>query len=200
MSTVDITLRVMKGNDGNLRQQLHVTTMTQINYLLSLLFIPFPFVLAADWPEFRGPTGQGLVDGSLPDQWSETENIAWKKAIPGNGWSSPVIVQGKIYLTTAVPVRGSASGDHLLRALCLDAKTGKELWSREVFRQEGRSAPRVHNKNSHASPTPICDGERLYVHFGHQGTACLDLEGKILWRNRDLRFQPVHGSGGSPIL
>src|SRR5262249_38284452 len=58
----------------------------------------------------------------------------------------------------------------------------------------------IHGKNSHASPTPLTDGQRLYVHFGHQGTACLDLDGKVLWRNTDLRYRPVHGNGGTPIL
>jgi outer membrane protein assembly factor BamB len=172
--------------------------MTQPHFARLLVPLLATTLLAADWPEFRGPTGQGHVpSGSLPTQWSESENIAWKQPVPGNGWSSPIIVQGKIYLTTAVPQGG---GDVSLRALCLDATSGKQHWSREVFRQEGRSSPRIHSKNSHASPTPICEADRLYVHFGHQGTACLDLEGKVLWRNRELRYSPVHGNGGSPVL
>ena len=90
--------------------------------------------------------------------------------------------------------------DQSLRALCLDAATGKIVWDVEVFREDSRTAPRIHAKNSHASPTPLCDGQHLYVHLGHQGTACLDLDGKLLWQNRSLRYQPVHGNGGSPIL
>src|SRR5262249_32531764 len=87
-----------------------------------------------------------------------------------------------------------------LRALCLDAETGKMLWDVEVLRQDGTTAPRIHAKNSHASPTPVTDGKRLYVHFGHQGTGCLDLSGKVLWRNTSPGYQPVHGNGGSPIV
>jgi outer membrane protein assembly factor BamB len=150
------------------------------------------------WPEFRGPTGQGLVpEGNLPTRWGPDKNVVWKQPIPGLGWSSPVVAGGRVYLTTAVAVEG---GDLSLRALCLDAATGKTVWDREVFRQEAAKAPAVHGKNSHASPTPLLDGDQLYVHFGHQGTACLDLAGKVLWRNRDLTYQPVHGNGGSPIL
>jgi outer membrane protein assembly factor BamB len=171
---------------------------------LSRLLLAFSVVAlsssarAGDWPEFRGPTGQGHAEGRLPTEWTATKNVTWKQAIPGTGWSSPVIQDGRIYLTTAVLTEGSA--DQSLRALCLDAKTGKVLWDVEVFRQDGSQAPRIHTKNSHASPTPIVAGKRLYVHFGHQGTACLDLDGKVLWRNDKLGYAPVHGSGGSPIL
>jgi outer membrane protein assembly factor BamB len=114
------------------------------------------------------------------------------------GWSSPVVAAGKVYLTTAESAAGS--DDLSLRALCLDAGTGKPLWNVEIFRQDAKTAPPIHSKNSHASPTPVVATGRLYVHFGHQGTACLDLEGKVLWRNRDLGYEPVHGNGGSPVL
>jgi outer membrane protein assembly factor BamB len=155
-------------------------------------------VRADDWPEFRGPTGQGLVEGGeLPLEWGKDKNVAWKQAIPGKGWSSPVVVGGRVYLTTAVPVEND---DQRLEALCLDAATGKILWEKEVFHQDGKNSPAVHSKNSHASPTPLVRGDRLFVHFGHQGTACLDLKGEVLWRNRSLRYAPVHGNGGSPIL
>jgi outer membrane protein assembly factor BamB len=110
------------------------------------------------------------------------------------------VVEGRVYLTTSTPEPNSAHADQSLEALCLDADTGKILWKTEVFRQDGASSPPIHGKNSHASPTPICAGGRLYVHFGHQGTACLDLKGRVLWRNSSLAYQPVHGNGGSPIL
>src|SRR5205823_699398 len=85
-----------------------------------------------NWPEFRGPTGQGLVaKGSLPTEWSTTRNVAWKQSIPGVGWSSPILYNGRIYLTTGVPVRDSPNNDQSLRALCLDAESGKILWDRE---------------------------------------------------------------------
>ena len=172
--------------------------MTHRIALLSVLLLTAA-ARAEDWPEFRGPTGQGHYAGKgLPIEWSTTKNVVWKEAIPGRGWSSPIVFDGRIYLTTAVPVEGSK--DQSLQALCLDAKTSKRIWQKEVFLQDGKKAPGIHKKNSHASPTPITDGKRLYVHFGHQGTACLDLDGKILWRNTELRYEPVHGNGGSPIL
>jgi outer membrane protein assembly factor BamB len=156
---------------------------------------------AEDWPEFRGPTGQGIVPkGSLPVEWSSAKNVAWKQPIPGSGWSSPIVYEGRVYLTTSVPPANGPDGDQSLDALCLDAGTGKILWQTEVFRQNGATAPKIHGKNSHASPTPLTDGKRLFVHFGHQGTACLDLAGKVLWRNTRLTYEPVHGNGGSPIL
>ncbi|MFL5244750.1 MAG: PQQ-binding-like beta-propeller repeat protein [Gemmataceae bacterium] len=156
---------------------------------------------ASDWPEFRGPTGQGvLTKGSLPTEWGSNKNVAWKQAIPGTGWSSPIVVSGRVYLTTAVPVAGAENGDLTLEALCLDAQSGKILWEKDVFQQDGKKSPRIHGKNSHASPTPLIVGDRLYVHFGHQGTACLDLEGKVIWQNREQTYKPVHGNGGSPIL
>lgn len=158
-------------------------------------------VWGEDWPEFRGPTGQGQVrEGKLPTEWSPTKNVVWKQALPGLGWSSPVVVADRVYLTTAVPIEKSAKNDQSLRALCVDAKTGKIIWNQEVFRQDGATAPRIHTKNSHASPTPLVDGKRIYVHFGHQGTACLDLAGKVLWRNSSFKYKPVHGNGGTLIL
>ncbi len=126
------------------------------------------------------------------------KNVVWKQAIPGKGWSSPVVAAGRIYLTSAVPIEGK-DGELSLQALCLDGATGKTLWSKEVFHEDA-SAPHIHSKNSHASPTALVRDDRLYVHFGHMGTACLDLNGAIQWRNNDLHYLPVHGNGGSPIL
>lgn len=155
---------------------------------------------ADDWPQFRGPTGQGLAStAKLPVKWSVTENVVWKQPLPGNGWSSPIVLGDRIYLTTGVVDPNKAPSDLSLRALCLDAASGKILWDTEVFEQNSKAA-RMHRKNSHASPTPLTDGKRLYVHFGHDGTAALDLRGTVLWKNADLRYNPVHGNGGSPIL
>jgi outer membrane protein assembly factor BamB len=154
---------------------------------------------ADSWPEFRGPAGEGRYNGTLPTEWGSDKNVAWKQEIPGKGWSSPVVVDGKVYVTTAAPI-GEKDGKELsLRALCLDAANGKTLWDKEVF-QEGPKAPGIHGKNSHASPTPLVRDGRVYVHFGHQGTASLDLDGKVIWTNNDLKYAPVHGNGGSPVL
>ena len=153
---------------------------------------------AGDWPEFRGPTGQGISTATgLPVEWSATNNVAWKVAVAGAGWSSPAISDGKIFLTTGVD---NANGGVSLRALALDAANGRTLWETEIFSATEASVQPIHAKNSPASPTPIVAGERVYVHFGHHGTACLDRAGKIIWRNNRLRYDPLHGNGGSPVL
>lgn len=153
---------------------------------------------AADWPQFRGPTGDGVSTAkSVPVEWSATEHVAWKQAVPGVGWSSPVLVGGKVYLTTAVGKDGEPIS---LRVLCLDANDGHTLWDTEVFRPEAAPAKEMHSKNSLASPTPIVAGDRVFVHFGHLGTAALDLDGNVVWRQTSLAYHPRHGNGGSPVL
>src|SRR4051794_40342181 len=167
---------------------------------LILAFLVPSLLRAEDWPQFRGPTGQGHATAvKLPLKWSQTENVAWKQPIPGNGWSSPIVLEGRVYLTTAVLDEKAAPKDLSLRALCLDASSGKILWDNEIFARSSKSAP-MHSKNSHASPTPLTDGKRLYVHYGHNGTAALDLSGKVVWKNEKIKYNPVHGNGGSPIL
>lgn len=168
----------------------------------SLLLLSLLPLSAQDWPQFRGPQSNGTLKAeNLPTRWSRTENVAWHVNLPGKGWSSPVLSGGKLYLTTAVaPGQDQdAAGPRSLRALCLDPETGKTLWDTEVFAESAQS-PAIHSKNSHASPTPIAADGRLYVHFGHEGSACLDLSGKILWQQRSLAYPPVHGGGASPLL
>ncbi len=150
--------------------------------------------VAADWPQFRGPDGQGHSSArGLPLRWSEKENIRWKTAIPGLGWSSPVIGDGRVWLTTAT------DAGHSLRAVCVDAASGRLLHDVEVFRV--KDPPPINPKNSYASPTPVLDDTRVYVHFGTFGTACLETaSGKILWTNQELRLDHKEGPGSSPIL
>lgn len=152
-----------------------------------------------DWPEFRGPTGQGLSAAvGLPLEWSAEKNIVWQQPVPGAGWSSPVVSRGQIFLTTATIAGGELSAG--LHVFCFDAATGHVAWHTEVFATAGLPPQPLHQLNTPACPTPIVEGERLYVYFGHHGAACLDLSGKIVWRNNRLRFDPVPGNGGSPIL
>ena len=152
-------------------------------------------VRGENWPQFRGLDGQGhSAARDLPAEWSTKKNVVWQASLPGQGWSSPVLSDARIYLTTAVL---TGEKNLSLRTLCLDSRTGKFVWNTEVF---GGTAGNIHTKNSHASPTPLVESNRLYVHFGHQGTACLDLTGKIIWRNTELKYPPVHGSGGSPVV
>ena len=163
--------------------------------ITALIFCISTGATSADWKEFRGPTGQGESQASnLPIKWSETTNVVWKTEVPGLAWSSPVVVGGRTYLTTAVE---TADQTYSLRLVCLNLESGKVNWSKELFTQEGKV--QFHKKNSHASPTPIIDGNQIYVHFGPHGTAAVSLEGEILWKQK-LEYRPVHGNGGSPAL
>jgi outer membrane protein assembly factor BamB len=164
---------------------------------------------AEDWPQFGGPTGQGISAATgVPVEWSATKNVAWKVPIPGRAWSSPVLMNGKLYLTTAIGTSAldggnepvDATSDTSLRAMCVDAKTGKIDWDVEVFHRSRADTPPMHPKNSQASPTPVVIADRLYVHYGHLGTAALDLSaGKVLWR-QTISYKPAHGNGGSPVI
>ena len=129
--------------------------------------------------------------------WSTVSHVVWKTPVAGAGWSSPVLSKGKIYLTSAVTAE---NGEVSLHALCLDVSTGKVVWDTEVLKPDPDSAAAMHRKNSPASATPIVTADRLYVHFGHMGTAALDLEGKIVWSQTELKYSPTHGNGGSPAL
>jgi outer membrane protein assembly factor BamB len=153
----------------------------------------FRCVASADWPQFRGPTGQGhSSETGLPLEWSESRNVVWKVPVPGRGWSSPVVAAGRAWLTTSTKERGAS-----LRALAFDVESGREVVNVELFHV--RSADLLNAKNSHASPTPIIDGDRVYVHFGAEGTAALTTSGEIVWKTR-LPYQSQHGNGGSPML
>lgn len=157
------------------------------------LFAASPHVLTAgDWPQFRGPGGQGIANSAKPPlSWSETRNVTWKKALPGLGWSSPVIGDGKLWLTTATDEGRS------LRVMALDPVSGETLNDIELFHFE--NPPKINSKNSHASPTPLLEDGRVYVHFGTQGTAALTTSGEVLWKTRELRYYHRHGSSGSPV-
>lgn len=150
-------------------------------------------VVTFDWPQFRGPTGQGVSDErGLPLTWSESKNVRWKTPIPGRGWSSPVVQGDRIWLTTATEDGKS------LRAIAIDRNTGAILQNIEVFRL--KSAKLANAKNSFASPTPVIDGDRIYLHFGAFGTACITQAGEIVWKTKLEYDNGQHGTGGSPII
>ena len=151
-------------------------------------------LVAEDWPQFRGPGGQGhSTERGVPVQWSEAQNIAWKVPVPGRGWSSPVVVDGRVWLTTATASGREAS----LRLMSFDAGSGRQTSDVEIFRL--RSSALLNAKNSHASPTPIVEGDRVYVHFGAHGTAAVSTAGHVIWKTR-LQYESQHGNGGSPVL
>lgn len=149
---------------------------------------------AEDWPQFRGPDGQGHAsDQAVAVTWSESQNVVWKIPIPGRGWSSPVVLGEKIWMTTAT------EEGHSLRAVAVHRQSGSVLHDIELFRVD--QPPRINPKNSYASPTPVIEAGRLYTHFGTMGTACLDTDsGKILWTSHELRIEHKEGPGSSPIL
>ncbi len=173
---------------------------------------------AVEWPEWRGPGGQGHAAGSgLPMRWSESQNVAWKTPIPGRGWSSPVIDGDQVWLTTAIETEASPedakrrlkanTGDQPLtllekveyRAVCVDRRSGKITRDVSLFTE--RKPQWVHKLNSYASPTPVIEPGRLYAHFGASGTVCVDTgTGKVLWTNPDLKIQHENGPGSSLIL
>ena len=163
--------------------------------VLCCLFIANSSSLPAqEWPQFRGPGGQGhSSERGLPTEWSESKNVAWKVAVPGRGWSSPVVADGRVWLTTATQLGRDSS----LRLLSFDAATGRQSVDVEVFRLKGSAL--LNPKNSHASPTPLVEGDRVYVHFGADGTAALSTSGEVVWKAREL-YESQHGNGGSPIL
>jgi outer membrane protein assembly factor BamB len=179
---------------------MHFTNRSVLGILLAHgLTVAVGLVLAsgsseaagAEWPQFRGPDGQGHAEAAdLPLTWSEKDNVAWKAAIPGLGWSSPVIAGKQIWLTTAV------DGGRTLKALC-DRVSGKIVHDVTVF--PNNTPINLTPPNSHASPTPIIEGDRVYVHFGQYGTACLTKAGKIVWK-KNLRYQSLYGPSSSPVL
>ena len=165
--------------------------LLRTTFVALVLAIP---LLAEDWPQFRGPDGEGhSTEKGLPLEWSESKNVLWKTPVAGRGWSSPVIAGGRVWLTTATESRGRGS----LRVLAYDVQSGREVVNVEVF-----SVPSVflkNAKNSLASPTPIVEGDRVYVHFGADGTAALSTDGRIVWKIT-LPYDSMHGNGGSPTL
>lgn len=163
---------------------------------LGLVWSAF-FVQGMDWPQFRGAGGQGHApEARVPLAWGAEENISWKVPVSGKAWSSPVVAGERVYLTTAVL---EESGALSLRVMARDLNDGSAGWEKEIFRHP--EIGQFHKKNSHASPTPVIAEGKLYVHFGHHGTACLDADdGRILWKQTSLSYPPLHGNGGSPIL
>lgn len=156
---------------------------------------------ATDWPDFRGPWKNGLAEApdstepvGLPLTWSESENVAWKTAIPHEGHSTPVILDGQLWLTTA-----TADGAESY-AMCIDTETGEILFTEKVF-HNADPEPLGNNINGYASPSPVLEPGRVYVHFGSYGTACLDTAtAKVVWERRDLPCRHYRGPGSSPLL
>jgi outer membrane protein assembly factor BamB len=148
--------------------------------------------LAENWPQFRGPGGQGRSsEVGLPLKWTDTENVAWKTEVPGESWSSPIVWGERVFVTTATDEGRSC------RVLTLDRKQGSVVWNVEVLQQEPIYRQ---DRNTNATPTPATDGERVYVCFGDGSLAALDFDGRVLWTNRDYPFYSQHGLASSLLL
>ncbi len=173
---------------------MHLTRRASAVFLLSLLFCVGALRAADNWPQFRGPTGDGQSDAkNLPVTFAEGDRVKWKTAIHGKAWSSPVVWGNQIWLTTA-----TEAGD-ALSVLCVNKTTGAIERDEVLFRV---AEPQFcHKFNSYASPTPLIEDGRLYVTFGSPGTACLDTQtGKVLWQRTDFVCNHFRGAGSSPIL
>src|SRR5262249_43809549 len=146
-----------------------------------------------NWPRFRGPNGSGTAaDKDIPVAWTD-KDILWKTALPGVGNSSPIVWGDRLFLQSA-----SRDGKERM-LLCVDANSGKVLWSKSA----PGSRARIHPKNTLASGTPATDGERVYAAFWdgkHLSLAAYDFKGELLW-NKDLgEFVSQHGAGHSPVV
>lgn len=182
----------------------------------ALALAAFSTTSAEDWPQFRGPGALGVAeDPNLPEVWDETRNVTWKTPIPGHGWSSPVVTADRIFLTSVIssdPIetpkkglyfggnRGAPTDEHRWLVYCVDWKTGKLLWEKEVHR--GVPASSRHLKNTFASETVATDGERIYAYFGNVGVWCFKLDGAEVWSKRFPAHETRYGWGtaASPVL
>jgi len=167
-----------------------VKTMTWTTVLSTLLGAQCLF--ASDWPGFRGPRGNGIVEGTAPVEWNAEENIAWKVALPQPSNGSPIVVGGRVLVTSAEDTAGKQRSTY-----CFDAKTGEQLWVKTV--EIDQELPH-HKTNPHCSSTPVSDGKRVVVWHASAGLHCYDMDGNEVWQ-RDLgEFRHMWGYGTSPII
>ena len=163
------------------------------------LAIAFCFLLSTfclgqqNWPEFRGPTADGHAsETKLPTKFDDS-TLQWELPVHGKGWSSPVIWDGQVWLTTAT------KDGKQMSVIGVDLESGKQLHDFVVFENEEPAF--CHPTNSYASSTPAIEDGRLYVHFGSYGTACVDTKtAKVLWQRRDLPCDHFRGPASSPII
>ncbi len=168
--------------------------IVQAMIVCSIVFATQPCQGQSNWPEFRGPTADGHAEQSeLPTQIGEKDNVAWKTPIHGKGWSSPVIWENQVWLTTA-----TADGKKM-SVVCADLQSGALVHDFTLY--ENGEPDFCHPTNSYASPTPAIEAGRVYVHFGKYGTCCIDTAtGKPIWNRTNLECDHFRGAGSSPIL
>ncbi len=168
---------------------------------LGFLFLQSHLLNAStvEWPDYRGPAGQGISEAkNTPLNWNREENVAWKVEIPGRGWSSPIIIDGKIMLTSGI--EEPVDGMHDLLVLQLDADSGKVVWQKTVLQGTEEEAADRNAKNSLASPSVVVHEGVVYAHFGHMGTVALKFEtGETIWKQK-IPYISKNGNGGSPVV
>lgn len=192
--------------------------IARLTLALCLVWLLSGKLSAAEWPQFRGPDGQGhSAAKNLPITWSEEQNVAWKTPIPGKGWSSPVIDGSDIWLTYAIDKAATEEqkqrklaantgnqplqvvGEVRFYAICIDRQTGAIKHDIELMVDDDPQW--THQLNTFASPTPVIADGKLYCHFGTHGTACLDTaSGKVVWTNRETTIMHENGAGSSPVV
>ncbi len=147
---------------------------------------------AENWMRFRGPNGQGISsEANLPFKWSANDNVVWKTRIPGKGWSSPIVYNEQVFLTSATEDGVSC------RVICVNRDDGSIAWNAEVHRQVPGAKRR---RNSYATSTPVTDGKKVYAVFYDGSIVAVDLAGKRVWKNSEVKFYSLHGLGASPML
>lgn len=198
--------------------------MTGVRILVLVLLFNsriIPAVADDGWPQFRGPGGQGDASHTTPPlKWDLEHGVSWTANVPGKGYSSPIVQGNRVWVTTAVQVeptteqkkqtleasrleskdfaRRQVAGRVSLRVLCFDYSNGKPIYESVVVDVDSPEA--IHVGNTYASPTPVIAGNRIYTHFGVNGTACLNAEtGDVLWRRSIPVFYSV-GVGSSPVV
>ena len=166
-------------------------TIQFLSCLALLLTVNDP-ISAENWMRFRGPNGQSVSgERNLPVKWSADDNIVWKTSIPGNGWSSSIVYDDHVFLTTTTEDGVSC------RVIGVNRKDGSIAWNTEVHRQVP-GAKRM--QNSYATPTPVTDGKQVYTVFYDGTVVAVDFSGKRIWKNSEIKFFSLHGLGASPIL
>ena len=167
--------------------------MKSLLLCLHLSFSSLLLPLSADWPEFRGPTRDGVSPGQLPLEWGEDKNVTWRKEIHGLGWSTPLVMEGKVWITTAT------EKGHEMSILCLDEKSGEILLDR-VFITNDNPEPLANELNSFASSTGVIEPGRAWFSFGSYGTICLDTKTfETVWERRDLTCSHLRGAASSLV-
>lgn len=175
---------------------MHRSDLRFFLFAFSLIITQFSF--GQDWPQFRGPHGNGHADAmKLPTQWSESENVDWKTELPGRGWSSPVISNNQVWMTSAIETE---NGPVELIAICVDKTSGQIQHQVSLFKLD--KDEKIHVLNSYASPTPVISADRVFCHFGNYGTACLNLKsGMVIWKTNRFHYDTQdNGPGASPVV